>query len=149
MVTLRDVFQCQVGYSDHTPGNVVPLGAVALGGCVIEKHFTDDKKRMGPDHPFAMDTDDFKNMVNSVRTMEQAMGSPVKDIVPCELETVILQRRSIFASRDIDKGTKITEDMISILRPQKGLLPKFKKDVIGKVAKKDIKKGEPITRDII
>lgn len=149
MVTLRDAFQCQVGYSDHSQGIIVPLGAVALGACVIEKHFTDDKKRNGPDHPFAMDIDDFKSMVQSIRILESALGSPAKEVVPCEAETVILQRRSIFASRDIPKGTRIEEDMISILRPQKGLLPKYKSMVIGRTAQLDIKVGEPITWDRI
>lgn len=145
MVTLRDTFKCQVGYSDHTPGYIVPLGAVSLGGCVIEKHFTDDKKRKGPDHPFAMDTCDFSAMVRSIRELESALGSGKKDIMPCEAETVILQRRSLFASRKIPKGTQISGDMISVLRPQKGLLPKYKEKVIGKIAKVDIEPGDPIT----
>lgn len=149
MVTLRDTFQCQVGYSDHTPGDIVPLGAVALGACVIEKHFTDDKTRKGPDHAFAMDTHDFKNMAHSIRILGSALGSPIKDVAPCEFETVILQRRSLFASCAIPKGTKIAEKMINILRPQKGLLPKYKSLVIGRIAREDIKAGDPITWDKI
>jgi len=149
MVTLRDTFQCHVGYSDHTPGFVVPLGSVALGACVIEKHFTDDKKRIGPDHPFAMDAEDFKNMVQSIRILETALGSPIKDVVSCENETVILQRRSLFASCDIPKGTKIEDYMVSVLRPQKGLLPKYKALVINRTAQSDIMAGEPITWDKI
>lgn len=149
MVTLGEAYGCQVGYSDHTPGNVVPLGSVALGACVIEKHFTDDKARKGPDHMFAMDADDFKEMVQSIRVLESALGRPVKEVAPCESETVILQRRSIFASRDIQKGARISEDMIDVLRPQKGLLPKYKPTVIGRVAQVDIKSGDPITWDKI
>ena len=149
MVTLGNAFQSQVGYSDHTPGSIVPLGAVALGGCVIEKHFTDDKKRVGPDHPYAMDVSDFKNMVNSLRALESALGSPIKDVAPCESEAVILQRRSLFAARDIKKGTKIQENSISVLRPQKGLLPKYRSVIIGRVAQKDIKKGESITWNVV
>jgi len=145
MCTLRDAFDCLTGYSDHTPGSIVPLGAVALGGCVIEKHFTDDKTRNGPDHPFAMDIDDFKKMSSAIRTLELALGSPIKDIYPCESETMILQRRSIFAAVNIPKGTLITPEMISVLRPQKGLLPKYKSVVIGRTARVDITAGEPIT----
>jgi sialic acid synthase SpsE len=145
MSTLREAFQCQVGYSDHTPGMVIPLGAVALGGCVVEKHFTDDKKRNGPDHPFAMDFEDFKLMVDSIRILESALGNGVKDISPCESETVILQRRSLFAARDISKGMKISDSMVTALRPQKGLLPKYKPTIIGRTARVDIKCGEPIT----
>lgn len=147
MCTLRDAFDCLFGYSDHTPGSIVPLGAVALGGCIIEKHFTDDKKREGPDHPFAMDIDDFKEMSSSIRTLELAMGSPVKDVYPCESETVILQRRSLFAAKNIAKEAKITPDMIAVLRPQTGLLPKYKSVVIGRTARVDITAGEPITWD--
>jgi pseudaminic acid synthase len=145
MCTLRDAFDCLVGYSDHSPGSVVPLGAVALGGCVIEKHFTDDKTRLGPDHPFAMDIDDFKEMSNSIRTLESAMGSAIKDLCPCESETVILQRRSIFAAVDISKGTVIKPEMLCVLRPQTGLLPKYKSVITGRVARVDIAAGEPIT----
>ena len=72
MKAMGEIFNVPVGYSDHTPGSVVPLGAVALGGCLIEKHFTDDKKRRGPDHPFAMDGKDFKEMAQSVRLLEKA-----------------------------------------------------------------------------
>jgi len=96
-----------------------------------------------------MDAEDFKSMTQLIRTLELALGSPVKEVVPCESETVILQRRSIFASRDIPKGTRIEEDMISVLRPQKGLLPKYKSVVIGRRAQLDIKAGEPITWDRI
>lgn len=145
MAALGNIFKCRVGYSDHTPGSIVPLGAVALGGCMIEKHFTDDRKRSGPDHPFAMDVDDFKNMVRSIRILESALGSAHKDVVPCESDTVILQRRSLFSSQDILKGTRITADMINVLRPQKGLLPKYKSVIVGRTAKEDIEEGEPIT----
>jgi sialic acid synthase SpsE len=145
MRTLRDCFQCLVGYSDHTPGSVVPLGAVALGACIIEKHFTDDKTRRGPDHPFAMDADDFREMVRSTRALESALGSPIKDVYPCESQTVILQRRSLSAAKDIARGAKITPDMIAVLRPQQGLLPKYKSVVVGRTARVDIAAGEPIT----
>lgn len=145
MCALRDAFQCLVGYSDHTVGSIIPLGAVALGGCVIEKHFTDDKTRLGPDHPFATDVAEFKDMVRSIRILESALGSGIKDVTSCESETVILQRRSLFAAKDIAKGTKITPDMITVLRPQKGLLPKYRAIVVGRVAQADIRAGESIT----
>lgn len=149
MVTLGNVFQTLVGYSDHTPGSIVPLGAVALGGCIIEKHFTLDKTLKGPDHPFAMDIADFKKMVMDIRTMEKALGSPIKNITDDEIETVVLQRRSIYSKRDIPAGTLIEDDMIIELRPAKGILPKYKELVLGRCAKADIPKGEPITWDNI
>jgi len=149
MVTLRNAFQVNVGYSDHTPGSLVPLGAVALGGCMIEKHFTLDKSREGPDHPFAMDVPEFKQMVQDVRNMEKALGSYVKEPVEAEKETIILQKRCIYAAKDIPKGTVIGEDMLAVLRPDKGLKPKLIDIVIGRESKTDIKKGEPITWDKI
>ena len=145
MVTLKEKFQVPVGYSDHTPGSIVPLGAVALGGCVIEKHFTDDKKRAGPDHSFAMDAHDFSSMVSDIRLLEKALGSYEKRTMPAEEETVILQRRSIYAKIFIPKGMIITSDMIEILRPAKGLLPGQFDSVVNKIAKIDIKKGEVLT----
>ena len=96
-----------------------------------------------------LDADDFREMVQSIRALESALGGPAKEVAPCESETVILQRRSIFASRNIQKGAKISEEMSDILRPQKGLLPKHKPAVIGRVAQVDIKSGEPITWDKI
>jgi N-acetylneuraminate synthase len=145
MCTIGEAFQCLVGYSDHTTGNIVPLGAVALGACVIEKHFTDDKKRSGPDHPFALDVSEFKEMVRSIRILESAIGSTIKDVTPCESENVILQRRSLFAAKNVAKGTKITPDMITVLRPQKGLMPKYKAIVVGRIARSNIRAGEAIT----
>ena len=144
MKTMGETFDCLVGYSDHTPGSIVPLGAVALGGCVIEKHFTDDKTRQGPDHPFAMDGKDFKEMVDGIRTLEQALGSPVKDLYVEEQETVIIQRRCLRAAKDLNKGDVVTEEMIEVLRPsdQNGLSPKYKNILVGRTLKEDLKKGE-------
>jgi N-acetylneuraminate synthase len=147
MQAMGKMFDVLVGYSDHTPGSIVPLGAVALGACVIEKHFTDDKTRKGPDHLHAMDGKDFKQMVDSIRTLEKALGSPVKDLYPEEKETIILQRRCLRATQDIIKGTKITSSMINTLRPapKNSIYPKYKQIVIGQIAQKNIKVGEHFT----
>lgn len=149
--TLRKAFNVPVGYSDHTPGSVVPLGAVARGACMIEKHFTDDKTRKGPDHPHAMDVGEMKSMVRDIRDLEKALGSSVKSVVSSEEIPHILQRRSIYAGRDIKKGSALTGDSVVILRPQldEGLLPKDYDKVVGRTAKVDIKKGEPILWDKI
>jgi sialic acid synthase SpsE len=147
MKAMGEIFDVPIGYSDHTPGIVVPLGSVALGACIIEKHFTDDKTRTGPDHPFAMDGKEFKEMVNGIRTLEKALGSPVKDLYEEEKETVILQRRCLRATTNISKNSEITEDMIEVLRPlsEDGLNPKYKEIIIGREVKVDIKKGDPFT----
>ena len=147
MKAMGEIFDVLVGYSDHAPGIVVPLGAVSLGACVIEKHFTDDKTRTGPDHPFAMDVKEFKEVVDSIQTLEKAFGSPVKELYEEEKETLILQRRCLRAAKDIAKGSKIIEDMIDILRPlaKDALYPKYKEIIIGREVKVDMKKGEPFT----
>ena len=147
MKAMGEVFDILTGYSDHTSGAVVALGAVALGACVIEKHFTDDKNRKGPDHPFAMDVKDFKKMVSEIRVLEKALGSCVKDLYEEEKETVVLQRRCLRATKDISEGSKITADMVDVLRPlsKDSLDPKYKEIIMGRKAKVDIKKGDSFT----
>ena len=147
MKAMREIFDVLVGYSDHTPGLIVPLGAVALGACAIEKHFTDDKSRKGPDHLFALDAKEFKEMVDSIRVLEKALGLPIKDLYEEEGETVIIQRRCLRAARDILKGSRITEDMINVLRPlaKDAIEPKYKDIIIGRELKIAMKRGEPFT----
>lgn len=149
MVTIGETFGTPVGYSDHTPGSVVPLGAVALGACVIEKHFTSDKKLAGPDHPFAMDVADMTSMVKDIRLLEKALGSSVKQLTASEKETAVLQRRCLFASVRIPAGTVITAGMIEPLRPATGIPPKYLDFVVGRKARADIEAGQPITWDKI
>lgn len=147
MKAMGELFDVLVGYSDHTPRIIISLGAVSLGACVIEKHFTDDKTRTGPDHPFAMNVKEFREMVDSIRALEEAFGSPVKDLYKEEKETAILQRRCLRAAKDIPKGSKITEEMIDVLRPltEDALYPKYKEIIIGRKVKIDMKKGDPFT----
>ena len=151
MKAMREIFDVLVGYSDHTPGFIVPLGAVALGACVIEKHFTDDKTRKGPDHPHALDASEFEEMVDNIRTLETALGSPMKDLYEEEKETVFIQRRCLRAASDIPKGTRISEDMIDVLRPvsRNGIEPKYVGLIVGREIKTDMKKGDPFTWEII
>lgn len=145
--TYQNAFQCLTGYSDHSSGHVVALASVVLGGRVIEKHFTLNKKDKGPDHPHSMEPDEFKFMVDSIREVERAMGSTRKEVVKEESETVFVQRRCLYAARDIKNGQSITEEDVTVLRPALGIPPKFRKTIIGKVVKKDIKAGEPIFWD--
>lgn len=144
METLGKIFDLPVGYSDHTPGHVVPLGAVALGGCIIEKHVTDDRGRKGPDHPFALEIGDFKQMIDDVRLLEKSLGKYYKGVTHSESETVILQRRALWAKKDIPEGAVLEKDMIDILRPQKGILIQDMEKVIGLTVTKAVKKGQPI-----
>ncbi len=142
--TYQNAFNCLTGYSDHSHGHVVALASVVLGGCVIEKHFTLNKNDKGPDHPHSMEPDEFKFMVDSIREVERAMGSSKKEVVEEESETVYVQRRCLYARKDIIKGNTITEDDICVLRPALGIQPKYKNIIIGKEAKNNIIAGEPI-----
>jgi sialic acid synthase SpsE len=142
--TYRDAFGVIVGYSDHAPDDVVALGAVAIGGKVIEKHVTFDRKLKGPDHPHSMTFEEFGNMIKRVRNLEKAMGSSVKEVVAEESETVIVQRRGLTAAKDLKKGAKLGKNDIEVLRPALGIPPKFKQSIVGKPIKKSLKAGAPI-----
>ena len=142
--TYQNAFQCLTGYSDHSPGHVVALASVVLGGRVIEKHFTLNKKDKGPDHPHSMEPDEFKFMVDSIREVERAMGSTRKEVVAEEGETVFVQRRCLYAAKDIKADSAIKEEDLTVLRPALGIPPKFRKTIIGKKPNKDIKAGDPI-----
>ena len=142
--TYKTVYNIITGYSDHSPGDVVALGTVALGGKIIEKHFTLSKTDKGPDHPHSMEPQEFKQMVEKVRLLEKAMGSSRKEVVEEESETVIVQRRSLHAKRNIKKGEVIGREDIIELRPAVGILPKFKDIVAGRTAKVDIRENEAI-----
>lgn len=142
--TYQSAFGCLTGYSDHSPGHVVALASVVLGGRVIEKHFTLDKNDKGPDHPHSMEPDEFQFMVDSIRELERAMGSACKEVVEEEGETVFVQRRSLYAKRDLKKGQVLVDEDIDVLRPALGIPPKFKSTILGKTVNKDISARDPI-----
>lgn len=142
--TYQSAFGCLTGYSDHSPGHVVALASTVIGGRVIEKHFTLNKKDKGPDHPHSMEPDEFKFMVDSIREVERAMGSSRKEVVAEEGETVFVQRRCLYAKNDLVAGQKITAEDITVLRPALGIPPKFKNTIIGKSVNKNIPAGDPI-----
>lgn len=149
MDTVKSAFRLPVGYSDHTLGIAIPIAAVARGAKVIEKHFTLDRNLKGPDHKFAIEPDELKAMVKGIRDAEKAIGSSIKGLAHTERLHHQRGRRSIFAKMDIPKGTIITEDMLAVLRPGVGLMPKYFDIVVGREARKDIKKNEPITWEVI
>jgi sialic acid synthase SpsE len=105
------------GLSDHTLGHATVLGAVALGARVVEKHFTDDPGREGPDHAFSMTPRTWREMVDRTRELERALGTPVKRIEANEEQTVIVQRRCLRAVRDLPAGTRLSRDLLIPLRP--------------------------------
>lgn len=135
-----------LGLSDHTHGHATVLGAVALGARVVEKHFTDDNNREGPDHAFAMNPQSWADMVQNTRQLERALGSGNKLVADNEKQTVIVQRRCLRAARDIQSGETLTREMIAVLRPATpGAIEPHEVDrVIGLKAIKDISQGQEL-----
>ena len=133
-----------LGLSDHTPGHATVLGAVVLGARVIEKHFTDDTSRVGPDHAFSMDPASWREMVDRTRELECSLGAGIKKVEDNEKETVVLQRRSIRLKAGLQEGARLTRDSLTVLRPcPDDALPPYEIDnVIGRQLKKQIKKGD-------
>ncbi len=136
-----------LGLSDHTPGHATVLGAVALGGRMIEKHFTDDTRREGPDHPFSMTPETWADMVENTRRLERALGSADKVVADNEIQTVVIQRRCLRAARDIKAGECFSRDMIDVLRPAPthAIMPDELQRVIGARALVDIPSGKELT----
>ena len=148
--TYRTLFPNTVlGLSDHTPGHETVLGAISLGASAIEKHFTDDNDRNGPDHPFSMNPHAWSCMVESSRLLESAFGSAVKKVEQNESQTVVLQRRAIRACRDISIGELLTRDMIEYQRPcpKEALTPNQFSDFEGYKFTKDVSKGDYLSVD--
>ncbi|MBU1895850.1 N-acetylneuraminate synthase family protein [Patescibacteria group bacterium] len=142
--TYQTTYNIITGYSDHSPGDTVVLGAIALGAKVIEKHFTLNKKDAGPDHPHSMEPTEFKEMVTKIHLLEKALGNTRKEVVEEESETVIVQRRSLYTKNPLAAGSTISELDIVALRPALGILPKFKSHIIGKKLKNNLTAGQPI-----
>ena len=147
--TMDSIFNVPIGFSDHTEGIHIPIAAVAKGAKVIEKHFTLDRKMKGPDHNFAIEPDELKQMVTYIRDIEKAQGTGEKKISDIEKEMYEKARRSIHANKDIPKGTKISREMLIIKRPGYGIKPKYINELKDKKAKKNIKKDEWITWDMV
>ena len=137
-----------LGLSDHTPGHATVLGAVTLGAVAIEKHFTDDNSRDGPDHKFALNPEAWKEMIDRTRELERALGTGEKKVEKNEKETIILQRRCLRATRDIKAGEELTEESIEPLRPCPidSIPPYEKNSILGKKVTKNIPKGEHFTK---
>ena len=149
MKTISDAFQVPVGYSDHTFGIFVCIGAAALGACLVEKHFTIDRRLPGAQHRYAAEPDDLRWMVRGIRDVASAVGSPIKKPVERELNEQRYARRSLVAKASIPYGTKITRDMVTLIAPGEGIKPKYVDVAVGRVAKVDIEAGDIITWDML
>jgi len=135
-----------LGLSDHTSGHATVLGAVALGAKAVEKHFTDDTSRVGPDHPFSMDPETWKDMVDRTRELERALGSANKHVAENERHTAVVQQRCLRTGRDIKVGDVFTREMIDVLRPAPvdSIRPYEIENVIGLRSLIDIPQGEAL-----
>ena len=149
MYTMSAEFSVPVGYSDHTPGIEVALAAVALGACVIEKHFTLDRSLPGPDHQVSLEPDELAVLVRGIRSVEKALGHARKEPVPSEADIAAVARRSLVAARDIPSGTVLAEEDVAIKRPGTGLPPAMRSKLVGKKAKEDIPIGTLLTLEMV
>lgn len=147
--TLMKDFPYPIGLSDHTLDNTAAIVLAGMGGALLEKHFTCDKKMKGIDHWLSADGDQMKSLVEQVRLVERMLGDGFKRPNSAEQEALQLARRSIVSRTDIKKGSKITHAMISIRRPGTGILPKHFVKVLRRVAKIDIPSETPITWDML
>jgi sialic acid synthase SpsE len=149
MLTMAAAFSVPVGYSDHTPGIEVPLAAVALGACVIEKHLTLDRSLPGPDHQASVEPRELAAMVRGIRIVEAALGHGRKEPAASEANTASVARRSLVAARDLPAGSKLTEDMIAILRPGTGLPPAMRQHLAGLTLLVDVSSGSLFSLEMV
>ncbi|PJI09844.1 MULTISPECIES: pseudaminic acid synthase [Clostridium] len=145
---MAETFEVVVGISDHTLGTSVSVAAVALGAKIVEKHFTLDRNLGGPDSKFSMEPKEFKNMVDSIRNVEKALGKVTYELTERQIKSRE-HSRSLFVVKDIKAGEMFTQENIKSIRPGFGMETKYINDVIGKKAKSYIKKGTPLARSLI
>ncbi|MFJ8246327.1 N-acetylneuraminate synthase [Peribacillus asahii] len=147
MVNLKNVFGLSTGYSDHTLGSEVSVGAVALGAELIEKHFTLDNDLAGPDHKASLNPQNFKKFVQSIRNIEKSLGDGIKRCMPSELSTQKVSRKSIVLAKSVEKGQTLNCNDLLIKRPGYGIPPKFIDLIVGRVISKDMKIDDILTWD--
>ena len=141
-------FRVPVGLSDHTLGIAVPVAAVSLGACIIEKHLTLSRSTPGPDSAFSLEPPEFKQMVDAIRVAEKALGQVKYGLAEAE-QLSQRSRRSLFVVQDVKAGERLTPDNVRSIRPGYGLPPKHYEDVIGRLAARDMQRGTPLQWDAI
>jgi len=145
---MAEGFGVPVGLSDHTLGIEVPVAAVAVGACIIEKHFTLSRDTPSPDSAFSIEPHELKALVDAVRTVEKALGMVHYGVSEKEAQSRAF-RRSLFVVKDIKAGETFTEENVRSIRPSYGLPPKFLKEILGRKSARDIKCGTPLSWDCI
>ena len=144
MQSIHSAFGVAVGYSDHTSGIEVPIAAVALGACVIEKHFTLDRNQPGPDHKASLEPEELKAMVTAIRNIEIALGDGIKRLTPSEARNKPIARKSLVANRTIKAGEVFSVQNITAKRPGTGVSPMRWDEVMGRAAPRDLAADELI-----
>lgn len=145
---MAETFHVPVGLSDHTLGIAVPVAAVALGACIVEKHFTLSRGIPGPDSAFSLEPHEFKTMVEAIRVAEKAVGEVRYGVSEREAHSRVF-RRSLFVVKDMKTGEMFTEENVRSIRPGYGLPSRYLKDVLGRQAAKDIERGTPLNWDFV
>ncbi len=140
---MRKEWGVPIGLSDHTLGGAVAVAAVALGACILEKHVTISRKDPGPDAAFSMEPDEFRSMVEEIRSTEKALGRVRYGPTAHEKPSAVF-RRSLFVVEDVEKGEMFTPKNVRSIRPGYGLPPKHLDEVLGRRARKDIDRGTPL-----
>ncbi len=151
MATMRTAFGVPVGLSDHTEGTAVPIAAAALGAAFVEKHFTLDRSMEGPDHPFALEPEELRDMVDGIRTAQVALGDGRKE-GPSEeerREMYTLARRSLILTRDLPAGTVLEREMLTVKRPGFGVPPKHLDLVLGRALRVDVEADDILTWEML
>jgi N,N'-diacetyllegionaminate synthase len=147
MLSLKEEFQVNIGYSDHTLGIEVPIAAAAMGATVIEKHFTLDKNMEGPDHKASLDPLELKQMVNSIRNIEMALsGSGIKEPSPSELKNIQIARKSIHTNKSLKKGSLLKREDLIMMRPGDGVSPMDIDLFINKQLSTNLPEGHKISK---
>ena len=144
MLTLKNTFNVEVGYSDHTRGIEIPIAAVAMGATIIEKHFTLDRNMEGPDHKASLEVNELKQMIMSIRNVEKALGNGEKKPADIEISNMEIARKSIVAKKNIKKGDILSEENITTKRPGNGINPMLWTSVLGTRAKRNFEEDELI-----
>ncbi len=144
LVALQARFDCPVGWSDHSPGHTLAVGAVALGACVVEKHFTDDRRRPGPDHSFAMEPNEFRAMVSAIRELESALGDGEKRPRRDEEPERLWARRSLHVAHALAPGATLEARDLKIVRPADGLPPDALALVLGRRVRRALEPDQPL-----
>ncbi len=145
---LAQAFGVPTGLSDHTLGIAVPVAAVVLGACIIEKHFTLSRDIPGPDSAFSLEPHEFKAMVEAVRIAEKALGTVSYQVTEHEAASQVF-RRSLFVVQDMQAGDKFTTENVRSIRPGYGLHTRYLPEVIGRSASQNIQRGDPLTWDLV